>query len=905
MNVSLRDIIIKIFIPSFVICYLSFVISPAPVQAQGPDPLWSTYGLLVNDTPGNTTQQNPEILSGQDGCIMVWEDGRSGHFDIFAQKIDESGTPLWKKGGAAVCRSTGNQSFPQLASDGANGAIIVWQDYQRGNADIFAQRIDYAGNPLWGQDGVPVCTAAAGQFAPEIVSDGVGGAIITWHDYRGAAGEDVYAQRIDYKGAPLWEENGIAISSASGTQWYPKIASDGKEGAFIVWTDGRISSANNNIYGQHIDSSGKTLWEKNGISICSAAQNQELPVIIASDDGAIIAWNDSRSGNIDIYVQKVNSSGDAEWQKDGIAACPYPYDQENPVLSSDGCGGAILAWTDQRLEGSDIYAQRISSDGAIAWQTNGNAVCQSPGNQKNPRIVNPKTDKWIIVWEDDRKGEADLYAQKIMGAGTLLWKEGGILVASASHEQKSPAAASTAAGDLVVVWEDGRHGNQDIYSQKVSANGALLWGESGLAVCAAKGSVVQQNVKMILNAKDEIIIVFEDARTGFSNIYAQKITKSGELAWGYDGISIAKIAAKQINPHVVSDGAGGAVIAWEDYRLPDHPAIRAQRINSEGKKQWESSIRLAQVKSRQTSPVMISDDAGEAIIAWQDDRDVLSLQDIYVQRTTPGGTPRWTKKARTVISANSDQVDIVMVSDGIGGAILAWTDFREGERNPDIYSQRINSEGKMLWDEEGILICGAPDVQRKPKLIPDGEGGAIICWTDKGGGSYDIYAQRVDKTGKSIWAKDGIPISQLSRTQQNPEMGNKKILVWEDYRYGNWDIFAGAVDLSGNLLWGEKGSSVASVPHTQYAPQVATWNQGGAIIAWEDYRCGKNYDIYVQKLDENGDPAWAENGFKILTKEGGRTPQILADTYSSSFYVFWEDHADGGRAIYGQRFIAE
>jgi len=907
MNLRLRRII-KIIVPLLVIFNLSFVILVMPAHAAEPKAIWATYGMLINDTQGNTPQQNPKILSDQyGGYIIVWEDGRAGFYDIYAQKIDEAGKLLWAKEGIAACRYFGNQNFPQMASDGAGGTIIVWQDYRNGNSDVFAQRIDYAGNPLWGEGGIPVCTAAAGQFAPETISDDAGGAIIVWHDYRSGAGEDVYAQRIDGKGSFLWQENGIPISTAFGTQWYPKVASDHAGGAIIVWADGRISSADNNIFAQRIDPAGKILWQKDGIPVCSAAHNQERPVILSVEEGAIIAWNDSRSGNADIYAQKIDLSGKAQWQKEGVAVCLFPYSQENPKLSPDGAGGTIVVWTDHRAEESDIYAQRIYKDGKAAWQDNGRPICQLTGQQKNPEIVKLKNKDWVVIWEDERKQERepDLFAQKINEAGTPLWKTEGVLIVSARQTQESPAIAPTPAGDVIVAWEDSRFGNFDIYSQKISPDGKLLWKDAGVVVCSASGSVVQQNIEATFNNKGEIILVFEDARSGFFNIYAQKINKAGKLAWESQGIPIAKAAANQFNPHLVPDGKGGAIVSWEDRRIQESPSIRAQRLSSEGKRVWESSLSLAAIQSRQTNHLMISDGAGGAIVAWQDDRDVLSLQDIYAQRISGKGELLWGKKGKILISANGDQVDLALISDGAGGAILAWTDYRRGDRNPDIYAQRVDAKGNPLWKEDGVLICGAPDIQRTPRLIADEAGGAVVSWTDKGGGSYDIYAQRVNKSGRPLWMTDGIPINQLGRTQQNPRFGNEAILAWEDYRYGNWDIFAGAVDPSGKLRWGEEGVPVALIPHTQYAPQMVSWKNGSVIIAWEDYRSGKQYEIYIQKLNREGDFSWAENGIKLQTKGGGRAPKILADFSENSFYLFWEDYAGGGKAIYGQKFIVD
>ncbi|MFC1571413.1 hypothetical protein ACFL31_02555 [Candidatus Margulisiibacteriota bacterium] len=889
----------------FFIFILSFIILSGAVFAQEPQPVWSKLGLLINDTPGNTAQENPKVISdGAGGYIVVWEDSRGGYSNIYAQRISDAGSLVWRRDGLATGPISKNQNFPQIVSDQAGGAIIVWQDYRNGNADIYAQRLSYAGASLWGKTGIAVCTAGAGQFAPAVAADSQGGAIITWHDYRSGKGEDIYTQRINSNGKALWQDNGLPVVTASGTQWYPRIAEDGTGGAIIVWSDGRFSSSNNNIYAQRVESSGHLSWQKDGVPVCSAPNNQEHPVIISlPGEGIIIAWDDTRFNNIDIFAQKIDLEGNILWLKDGIAACSLDYSQENPKLAPDGAGGAVLVWSDQRTENTKIYAQRIDRNGRITWSETGRPVCKSSGNQRNPVISKLINQEWVVVWEDNRKSKSDLFAQKINVAGIPLWQPSGIPVTSAPQQQQSPSVTSTPGGNLVILWEDKRSGNYDIYSQKISEKGTLLWGKTGLSICTAKGSVAQQNAASILTSQGEIILAFEDARSGYFNIYVQKITKQGRLAWGAHGVAIAKVAANQFKPQLVSDGAGGAIVAWEDQRLENLPSIRAQRISSQGNKTWQSSLALASVKARQTNPIIIEDGAGGAIIAWEDARDPLSLQDIYVQKVSSRGKLVWGKNGIVLISANGVQTDPAMTADGLGGTIVVWTDYRHGDRNPDIFGQRISSKGKPSWDPAGLSICSAPDIQRSPKLIADDKGGAVIAWTDKGGGSYDIYAQRITQAGQPLWMKDGIPINQLSRTQQNPLFGNKNILVWEDYRLGNWDIFASAVSLDGRLLWGEAGIPVSQISHTQYDPQVISWTENSAIVAWEDYRSGQNYEIYFQKITQAGQLAWAENGLKMQSGDGAKVSELVASLANNNLYIFWEDFTGGGRAIYGQKYL--
>ncbi|MFH1826064.1 MAG: hypothetical protein ABH823_02080 [bacterium] len=874
--------------------------------AQAPQALWDSYGLLVNDTPGNASQQKPKIQNDERGnYIVVWEDGRAGYYDIYAQKINSLGQPLWPKKGVAVCAASRNQNFPQITKDGTGGAIIVWQDYRNGNADVFAQRLGSDGLPMWPKGGVAVCATNAGQFAPQITPDGSGGAIITWHDYRSGQGEDIYAQRINNQGTLLWQRNGVPIATAPGTQWYPQIVDDGAAGAVIVWTDGRVSSADNNIYAQRVNSAGEILWPENGVAACLAANNQEQPIIIKSNGGTIITWQDYRNGNADIFAQKLNSNADPLWQKDGVALCSLPYAQENQQLADDGNGGALVTWADLRGDESAIYAQRINQDGQPTWQENGYLISSNMGKQSRPEISQANNDSWVIVWENNDGGKNSLLAQRITVNGAVLWPSSGLTIASAKKPQETAAISPAADGSVVAAWADNREGNSDIYAQRISLDGDNLWPKAGVNVCSVMGSVVQQNLELAFDGQGGVVLVFEDARSGYLNIYAQKINRLGKLLWGEKGIAVAKVAADQIKPQIVSDGLGGAFIAWQDNRHKDYPKIRAQHINNQGASLWESSLSVAPVKSRQENPVMVSDSAGGVIITWEDDRDILSLHDLYVQRISGAGKLLWGENGKVAVSANGHQLDAAMIADGAGGIFLAWTDFRKGDRNPDIYAQKINARGNREWTDEAVLVCGAPDVQRVPKLTSDGAGGIIVAWTDKGGGSYDIYAQRLSGSGQSLWMADGIPINQLSRTQQNPQFANSSILIWEDYRFGNWDIFAGSVDSTGKLAWGEEGIPLAIVAHTQYTPQVTAWKNNSAIVVWEDYRSSQQYEIFIQKITAAGQTAWADNGVKILTHNGAKAPRILSDKTKSNFYVFWEDFTGGGRALYGQKFSAD
>ena len=308
------------------------------------------------------------MSDGSGGAIITWADLRNGNdYDIYAQRINSSGVTQWSVvGGVPICVVTDNQSNPKIAGDGAGGAIITWEDRRNNNYDIYAQYIENTGIVHMTTNGVAVCSAAQNQLYPNIVRDDLGGAIITWEDLRNSTDYDIYAQHIDVLGNVYWGADGTAICSAANNQLYPTLVSDGSGGAIITWEDIR-NSTNYKTYAQHIDIFGTVSWGTDGTAICSAANNQLIPTLVSNGaGGAIITWDDDRNtNNYDIYAQDINSAGAVQWTTDGTAVCTVGGTQNYPTLTSDGAGGAIITWEDNRNGNIDIYASRVFSDGLL------------------------------------------------------------------------------------------------------------------------------------------------------------------------------------------------------------------------------------------------------------------------------------------------------------------------------------------------------------------------------------------------------------------------------------------------------------------------------------------------------------------------------------------------------------
>jgi hypothetical protein len=452
--------------------------------------------VTISTDAGN--QWNIHLLSdGHNGAIMVWQDRRDGINDkLYVQRMSSSGNALWTPGGIQLATSAGLQYYPEIISDDAGGAFIVWQDNRSGlDYDIYVQRISPDGIPLWLLNGAVVCNAPGHQYNPQIISDGQGGVLITWQDKR-SGDFDVYAQRLGAAGLPLWSANGEYVCSQPGDQVEPKLVSDKLHGAIVAWTDYRSGTGYSDVYAQHMTAAGGRAWAVDGVPLCIAT-NTQWNVQLSSDGsgGGIASWQDRRSGLYDnIYAQRIDVSGHTKWTEDGVQLAPISGLQYYPHMAADGSGGAVVTWQDNR-RGSDydIYAQRVGALGQIMWAAAGQPVCAAKGHQYNPQIACQNSTA-IITWQDKRSGEFDIYAQRLNSDGSPAWKADGAIIAMPPHDQMMPELCSDSVDGAIIAWPDYQRGDgtTDLFCHRIGANGRLAGGcfrsfrQSGFALKAAK-----------------------------------------------------------------------------------------------------------------------------------------------------------------------------------------------------------------------------------------------------------------------------------------------------------------------------------------------------------------------------------------------------------------------------------
>lgn len=467
----------------------------------------------------------------------------------------------------------------------------------------------------------------------------------------------------------------------------------------------------------------------------------------------------------------------------------------------------------------------------IAWTNRSNtntAICTAGNEQKIPQLAADGSGGAVITWEDSRSGgDSDIYAQLIDGDGVRRWRRGGTSLCGAVGPQRHPKLTADGAGGFIVTWYDRRGGkNYDIYAQRIDASGRNQWTADGIPVCTAVGD--QYDPIPVADGEGGVIIIWQDRRGGDNyDIYAQRVDVNGRVKWDADGVAVCSAKEDQEHPRPVSDGNGGVIISWQDRRSGGHYDIYAQRINSSGTVQWTADGNGVCVAANdQRRPQITADGNGGALMTWQDKRNG-SDYDIYSQKIDAGGRAQWTIDGIAVCSAPNNQYDPSLASDGNGGAILTWQDYRKGAacsfdafaeetdlaapvcdekqlNDWNIYAQRVNGSGKVQWAANGVAICTANVDQYKPQVIADGNGGVIVVWraSDKEN-DHNIYAQRMSVTGRASWPAKGVAITTAPGNQVGallaPDGNGGAIVTWYDKRRGHSDIYVQKICPTGRI----------------------------------------------------------------------------------------------------------
>ncbi len=486
-------------------------------------------------------------------------------------------------------------------------------------------------------------------------------------------------------------------------------------------------------------------WPPDGVPLCGVGCAANQLVLICPDTfgGAFVVWQDYRSGNADLYAQRVLGSGAIApgWPANGLPVCNHPAFQghSNWSLTPDEQGGMIITWQDYRnvIPGGtsvDIYAQRVLPDGTLApgWPVDGAPVARRPGVQIAPVAMADGLGGAYFTWLEDDSAY-DIYLQHLTAVGvpTVGWSPDGVPVCTHAGDQFLAQLAPDLSGGVLVAWEDYRDGPLAVYAQRVLPDGSLApgWPVNGTRIVAGRG--MRELVSD--GAGGAYLACLVPGPQADAEYYLQRFSGEGTTSpgWPEGGALVCAAPGARGGLRVRPDGAGGAHLAWNDFRGTSEE-IYALRMQADGTRApgWPADgLRVTNVQAGDYRPEPAADAMGGVYLAWN--RNTGGVEEIVLHHLDGTGTVAagWPVNG-LVVPGSVGSVQPEITEDGYGGAIAVW-------ERPDgtVRALRIGADGPVAVALSLVRAEGEPGVVR-------------LVWQTAGAAALHATVERRSEAGE-------------------------------------------------------------------------------------------------------------------------------------------------------------
>lgn len=356
------------------------------------------------------------------------------------------------------------QGYAASAAAPDGRILAVWEDARLGGNDIYMQRfardLTSLGTNVRVNDSV-----LPEQFAPAVACDPTGVFWVVWQDFRATGypqNGDIYLQRVRADGSKVGVNVLINDDGSLSTQKEPEIAVNGSE-VLVVWSDFRRGEWD--IYSQRYDFNAHTLGMNLLLNDETNAAPQHAPQVSALANGYFaVVWYDTREGDEDIFLQRMNAVGGSLAGANVRASnAPAGSRQRFPCVGAGPADGFTVAWEDYRTgiypAGSRLYAQAFT---AVGVPLGSDYEVDGGDDQVRPRFASDAVGNRVLVWEQKLGSSITLRQRKYPHDVDTALATGPVGPDTAAGERTRPRVA-LGAGGILYTWTDRRSGNFDAY----------------------------------------------------------------------------------------------------------------------------------------------------------------------------------------------------------------------------------------------------------------------------------------------------------------------------------------------------------------------------------------------------------------------------------------------------------
>lgn len=414
-----------------------------------------------------------------------------------------------------------------------------------------------------------------------------------------------------------------------------------------------------------------------------------------------------------------------------------------------------------------------------------------------------------------------------------------------------PKVAVTPEGNYFFTWYGGLT-NLDINLSYLDHSGVHIWEEGTIKVSTHPQNTWVDDYTMVSDLEGNAIVVFSDIRNGNKDVVVYKVDAQGNQLFGEDGIAFPVSGSDEYQPHVIVTSDNEVVVLFStNYFNDDLNEIKVHKIDADGNRLWGEEGKTFSGTVNWSLPTgMANDDGGFSFGYYQESGSFPALtRHIALIRCDADGMETWASPA---IATNAGGIsawdDLLVKSDGNGGAYFIWKDDRYFDNMAESYVQWINGSGLANWMANGLLLSQeAGFFQFYPMISGKNVNNELVVLWNKVNSNQSMAAlmyQRISLGGALLegnYGKTILPINaQLSNGISATQFGDSTYYLYNRYQDGSTFMtnynFIG-LDKDGSPLWPSPVEIVNS-PKDRSHPNMSAWNSSQAVICWTDDMLG-------------------------------------------------------------------
>ncbi len=271
-----------------------------------------------------------------------------------------------------------------------------------------------------------------------------------------------------------------------------------------------------------------------------------------------------------------------------------------------------------------------------------------------------------------------------------------------------------------------------------------------------------------------------------------------------------------------------------------------------------------------------------------------------MHKTDSDGNPLW--YSPIIITEEYFIYKFLTICPSDSQPIVTW------DCNETLFSQKIDSDGNLLWGEDGITVYESNyDLNSNSVILKeDSANSCILSWSDH---VYNfenkIFVQRINSNGDLLFEDDGLILYETSNYGVSASLAitdQKYYFCWLDNLNNFTSLAHQIVDEEGNIYLEENGEEMFVGLSSPIGNLQMLSNEDNPIMLWLDYRNLYDGQIYLQILNSDGSYVFAEDGIPITTFSQADQEDLDAvlGKNSGTIAAVWSENRVGYAQIFAQ-----